>query len=43
MNTHTLTPQQIKDICEKSTKCDRIELVPTKDGFKIFYITRKTE
>lgn len=43
MNTHSLTPEQIKNICEKAKKCDRIELVPTKDGFMIFFITRKTK
>lgn len=35
-----LTAKQIRTIEEKWGKCDRIELVPTEKGFKIFYIKR---
>lgn len=37
---YKLTPEQIKAIEDKAAKCDRIELIPHKDGFRIAYIRR---
>lgn len=42
MEKYRLSPEQVEKIKIAAEKCDRIELVPTKEGqFKIAVINRK--
>ena len=42
MDKYRLSPEQVKKIEEIADKCDRVELIPTKDGtLKIFEVYRR--